>query len=443
MKMAVGTKCFLKLGDKLVGECFFDDQSTEEFFRYNKEWEKEGFPLSPTLPFGQEISKSVFLAFLENMLPEGRALEHLSRLNNISKNNVLALCLAIRNDLAGALFLTMGDEEQQASSSFRPLKSEEILQRLETPEVYPMDVWDGRPRLSVAGMQTKLNVFKQQDQFGLVDGKDLSSTHILKFEGSRHPHLLLNEHLTMTLAKSLGVPVAQTTLKRLGSHRVLEVERFDRKLVTTANGCRVMRRHIIDACQALGLPSSFKYEQNYGNGRDVAHIRDGVSIEKLFSMIAFAADPSKMQRNLLLWVLFNLIVGNSDAHGKNFSFFVQKSGLAPTPWYDLVSVFQIAGFEHAMAMSFDGEFELAQIHALQLLYEFEKCSVDLETVEETMNWLVSTLEVALEQLQPPDDCDDKELIFCKSYKEAIDSQLQKWSKELVLMPKLRADSTLF
>ena len=96
-----------------------------------------------------------------------------------------------------------------------------------------------------------------------------------------------------------------------------------------------------------------------------------------------------------------------------------------------------------MAMSFDGEFELAQIHALQLLYEFEKCSVDLETVEETMNWLVSTLEVALEQLQPPDDCDDKELIFCKSYKEVIDSQLQKWSKELALMPKLRADSTLF
>lgn len=160
-------------------------------------------------------------------------------------------------------------------------------------------------------------------------------------------------------------------------------------------------------------------------------------------MIAFAADPNKMQRNLLLWVLFNLIVGNSDAHGKNFSFFVEKSGLAPTPWYDLVSVFQIAGFEHAMAMSFDGEFELAQIHALQLLYEFEKCSVDLETVEETMNWLVSTLEVALEQLQPPDDCDDKELIFCKSYKEVIDSQLQKWSKELALMPKLRADSTLF
>ena len=37
--MTVGTKCFLKLGDKLVGECFFDDQSTDEFFRYNKEWE--------------------------------------------------------------------------------------------------------------------------------------------------------------------------------------------------------------------------------------------------------------------------------------------------------------------------------------------------------------------------------------------------------------------
>jgi serine/threonine-protein kinase HipA len=34
---------------------------------------------------------------------------------------------------------------------------------------------------------------------------------------------------------------------------------------------------------------------------------------------------------MLQWLLFNLCVNNHDAHGKNYSFFVSKAGLMPTP----------------------------------------------------------------------------------------------------------------
>lgn len=441
--MTVGTKCFLWMGEKKVGEFVCNPQSNQNVFRYSDNWVKEGFPLSPVLPFSSEIKDSRFFAFLENFLPEGRALEHLSRLNSLSKNNVLGLCLAIKSDLAGALVLSSEDFPHEKQSCLRPVTGKEIFDRLNFPDTNPMDIWDGKPRLSVAGIQTKLNVLKLDEQYSLVDGKDLCSTHILKFDSFAPKNVLLNEFLTMGLARTLGFPVALTKLKRIGSHRLLEVERFDRKIGGTGEAIRVYRRYVIDACQSLGLTSSFKYEQNLGNGRDVAHIRDGVSLEKLFSLIRYAKDPLGMRRNLLTWTIFNLVIGNSDAHGKNFSFFVDQSGLSPTPWYDLVSVIQIPDVQHSMAMSIGDEFEIEHIHALQILYEAQKCDLEFSLVQKILSQVLNKLSEALNRFEIPSDCDDEEREFCSTYSQSIELRIKKWSDELKLLPQLAEDSSLF
>ena len=78
-----GSKCFLLLGKNVVGEINPDSSEGNDFFRYSENWKKEGFALSPTLPLNGKIKKTDFLLFLENLLPEGRALEHLCRLKNI------------------------------------------------------------------------------------------------------------------------------------------------------------------------------------------------------------------------------------------------------------------------------------------------------------------------------------------------------------------------
>jgi serine/threonine-protein kinase HipA len=61
------------------------------------------------------------------------------------------------------------------------------------------------------------------------------------------------------------------------------------------------------------------------------------------------------------WALLQFLIGNSDAHGKNFSFFCRREGLEPTPFYDLVSTVQYESIVHEMAMAYGDEFELEKI----------------------------------------------------------------------------------
>ena len=142
---------------------------------------------------------------------------------------------------------------------------------------------------------------------------------------------------------------------------VLLIERFDR--VHEAE--RVRRLHIIDACQALNFPVSYKYERNFGSGRDVRQIRDGASFPRLFSLVEYTVQKAVTRLTLLRWALFNYLVGNCDAHGKNLSFFCKHDGLSLAPFYDLVSVVQYDGIDHELAMAYGDEFLLREIAPFQ------------------------------------------------------------------------------
>ncbi len=126
--------------------------------------------------------------------------------------------------------------------------------------------------------------------------------------------------------------------------------RFDRK----RQGDTVLRRHLIDGCQALDLPSEYKYERNFGNSRDVANIRDGASLLRLFAFCDQCRSPALARKTVLAWVLFNLIISNRDAHGKNISFFVSKQGIEPAPYYDLVNIAIYPEYQQELAMALGG-----------------------------------------------------------------------------------------
>lgn len=72
-------------------------------------------------------------------------------------------------------------------------------------------------------------------------------------------------------------------------------------------------------------------------------------------------------------MLFNLIISNSDAHGKNISFFIGKSGLIITPCYDLVSVV----FEATQQHKLDTQLAMAITKALAQLVD-SRCDALLE-----------------------------------------------------------------
>ena len=169
---------------------------------------------------------------------------------------------------------------------------------------------------------------------------------------------------------------------------VLVITRFDRKV--TSHG--VERLHIIDGCQALGLPVSYKYERPYGNNPDVQHIRDGASLPKLFALLDRASPIPVAQRlQLLRWTIFQVLIGNTDAHAKNLSFHSSAAGLVLAPAYDLVSgtAFHSKTLDNTYAMAIGDAFSPDELNPYEWASFATECKLSLPLVSHTMTRLVA------------------------------------------------------
>ena len=366
---------------RLVGKLTHESQDGRYSFQYADAWKagRDTFYLSPAIPLDHAPERpGTVQRFLENLLPEGRALDIVSIMSQVSKANTFALINVLGKEPVGAFGFIAFDaseeeaerirQEQQLQPERRPLPDEELSQRIRERDAIPFPVWDRKVRLSLAGYQDKLQVLVEGTQLSLADGS-LSSTHLLKPESfnPRMSFMVANEHYCMSLAARLGLPVAPVSIRRL-PEAILLIERFDRR-VRWRDGLaeQVQRLHVIDACQALDLPRDFKYERNLGAGEDVRNIREGVSFEKLFTLLDKMVTPATARPFLVRWALLQLMLGNSDAHGKNISFFVSRAGLTPAPMYDLVSV-NVYGedVEADMAMAYGDAFTLEEVSPFAL-----------------------------------------------------------------------------
>lgn len=382
-------------GDDVIGTLALDSTTNLLKLSYTPQWQQQGFAISPHLPLNNQHAPEVAYNYLDNALPEGEARKLLAENLGVSEKNVYSQVRAIGNDLAGAIVFRPVQAEQidRTQPTFRLIEEAELIERLNIKEEFGLLTWDDKPRLSVAGVQDKLNVFiDNAGNLGFGDGS-LCSTHILKFEKKNCPNLVLNEFFCMTLSTAIGLPTAEVAFRRFGSHPALIVKRFDRKYVS--DDSKVLRRHVIDGCQALNLSRDHKYERNLGDGRDVKHIRDGASLEKLFGFCRKMSSPVESIQWLIHWQLFNLMIGNYDSHGKNVSLYFDDSTARFTPAYDLVNVSMFPQFKHVLAMAMGDEFEPDTIHAYQLADFAETCNIDKKLLSRL---LVSLADKVLKQL---------------------------------------------
>lgn len=382
-------------GDDVIGTLALDSTTNLLKLSYTAQWQQQGFAISPHLPLNNLHAPEVAYNYLDNALPEGEARKLLAENLGVSEKNVYSQVRAIGNDLAGAIVFRPVQAEQidRTQPTFRLIEEAELIERLHIKEEIGLLTWDDKPRLSVAGVQDKLNVFiDNAGNLGFGDGS-LCSTHILKFEKKNCPNLVLNELFCMTLSTAIGLPTAEVAFRRFGSHPALIVKRFDRKYVS--DDSKVLRRHVIDGCQALNLSRDHKYERNLGDGRDVKHIRDGASLEKLFGFCRKMSSPVESMQWLIHWQLFNLMIGNYDSHGKNVSLYFDDSTARFTPAYDLVNVSMFPQFKHVLAMAMGDEFQPDTIHAYQLADFAETCNIDKKLLSRL---LVSLADKVLKQL---------------------------------------------
>lgn len=370
-----------------VATLFYAAKEDRWSLEYAPSWisTPNAFPLSPILNFvppKDGYAPGAIKRFVENLLPEGRALDISATTYSVSKNNIFALINALGIETAGAFQFsaTAPNRDPSNTTALREISVSELNERLKQREYIPFVVWDGKVRMSIAGYQDKLTVYldKPLDQGGRIylPSPPVASTHILKPESiqANMPFLVANEHYCMKLAKRMGFPVADVSILR-SPRPILVVKRFDREVVVTDTGNTITRLHIIDACQASDLPVSFKYERNLGSSEQVQHIREGMSFEKLFARVDQTIDKASAKMILLRWSLFQFLIGNCDAHGKNFSFYVKQEGLVPAPWYDLVSVVQYPTISHKLAMAFGDVFQLEEVKGFALADFAKRCGI--------------------------------------------------------------------
>ena len=326
---------------------------------YDESWIKIGFELSPHLKFGEQINSNSIKNFINNLLPEGKGLDFVSGILQISKANKFALIEAIGNETAGALTFSPNNE---IATSFREISNEELTQRIINRENINITLWDDKVRLSLAGVQDKLPLVVLKDnKYGIGEGR-IASTHILKFETTNDKYLVLNEYFCMKLAKLCGLNVAEVKIKEFDTQKVLFVERFDREFISKEDGSfEISKKHIIDGCQILDLDVTMKYEAAYEG------VRGNANFKNLFESSILSSNKILTKLNLLKWTLFNLCINNYDAHAKNISFFINEKGLEIAPLYDLVNIDMYPQFHNNFAMAFGDTFESDNIGAFDMV----------------------------------------------------------------------------
>lgn len=419
----------IRFAENVIGELSLNKETGLPKLAYNDDWQQHGFAISPNLTLDNNHDNSVAYNFLDNALPEGKARLLLAESAGVSEKNVFSQIREIGGDLSGAVTFTSDSIEQSVNEPvFRLLTEDELESRLDTKEDIGLLTWDDKPRLSVAGVQDKLNVFiNENGEIGFGDGT-LCSTHILKFEKRSCLNLVLNEYFCMKLSAAVGLPTAEVEFIRFGKHPALIVHRFDRKYVSKEK--QVLRRHVIDGCQALNLPRDYKYERNLGDNRDVLHIRDGASLPKLFEFSKSMSSPAQSAQWLINWQLFNLIISNYDSHGKNVSLFWGKENSSFTPAYDLVNIAMFSQFKHVLAMAMGDEFDPNDINAYQLADFAETCAIDKKLLARLISNLTKqvlstlTAESFIQDLIKTNDFSTEEQIYIGQLKDNIVSRAQ-------------------
>src|SRR5580658_602528 len=352
------------LHDDLVGHLVQDDGG-QMLFDYTADWlNKPGaMPLSQSLPLRKESFKSKECrAFFAGILPEGSKREIIARNLGISARNDYTMLEQIGGECAGAVtFVPAGQEVPKRNYHYRKLDAKELAGILRELPKRPLLAGEKGIRLSLAGAQDKVAVRIEGDEV-LLPLEGAPSTHILKPAVERFAGVVFNEALCMTLAAHMNLPVARVEARKVEDVDYLLVERFDRKHVMIDGTPAVERLHQEDFCQAQNIVSEMKYQKE-----------GGPSFKQCFALLRnVSTAPVLDLANLLDAAIFNYLIGNNDAHGKNFSLLYPDKEIRLAPLYDAISTIFYPELNIEMAMRIGREYSSDKVTPK----EFEQLAQD-------------------------------------------------------------------
>jgi serine/threonine-protein kinase HipA len=303
-------------------------------------------PLSLSMPAQVRTHPDrVVTPWMWGLLPDNDAvLARWARRFGVSASSPFGLLASpVGQDCAGAVRFVASDAVDAALG--RPgrvqwLTEEDVAARLRELR-QDVTAWlggDFSGRFSLAGAQAKTALVHHNGRWGLPMGS-AATNHILKPAISGFDDHDLNEHLCLRAAALAGLPAARSEVVSFGDETAVQIERYDRLRA----GRALVRIHQEDACQALGVPPTAKYQSDGGPGP--------ADIAALFrrTMPAQIADAAVQQfADALLW---NWVIAGTDAHAKNYSLLLSGSQVRLAPLYDVASALPYGTHERKLRLA--------------------------------------------------------------------------------------------
>ena len=328
-------------------------------FSYDDSWQAldVAYPLSLSMPLVVRKHEHARIEpWLWGLLPDNEAvLARWGQKFHVSPRNAFALLGEVGEDCPGAIQLVRPERVDETlrgdDRQVEWLSEADIAERLRALR-QDRGAWRtlrDTGQFSLAGAQPKTALFFDGRRWGVPNGPT-PTTHIIKppidtFDGHAE-----NEHLCLTLARTLGLPAARSQVRRFEDEVAIVVERYDR--IRHADSTR--RLHQEDLCQILGLHPTKKYQNAGGPG--CAEINAAIRTH--------SAKPEEDARTFVRATMLNWIIGGTDAHAKNFSMLITAKGQARlAPLYDVASMLPYGLHEKKLKMStkIGGEYLLERI----------------------------------------------------------------------------------
>lgn len=325
--------------------------------------EKAGQAISLALPVRQKFYHNEMCeAFFGGLLPENiMARKLIGKRYGVSYNNSFALLRAIGHDCAGAISFHAMDEPVLPQPFF-PLRGKIMSDKMLYTHIQnlpkqPLFLDVEELKLSLAGVHDKAAICLIDNQIAIPEN-GCPTTHILKPQIAEFEHVVENEYFCLKVAEKVGLVVPAVEIRQVKSSTFLLVERYDRRIQNQ----QVERIHQEDFCQASGIVSIKKYQREGGAG-----------FKACFELLQNTVTPALSRNQLMAALVFNFLIGNMDAHAKNFSLLHQSAEVIQlAPFYDIVCTRVYPELSKKMAMKIGNEYDSEKIfprHFEQLCQE--------------------------------------------------------------------------
>ena len=314
------------------------NSSEDAFFSYSKEYitRNDSRAISVSLPIQDEpFSPEQTKVFFDGLLPEGFMRKSISTNMHLDENDYLSILNNLGKECLGAIRIDESDELQE--SWYEAITSEQV-EKLAAEGTTKSTEIVIKTHLSLTGASGKVGLY-YDDKEGkwYLPGGMAPSTHIVKQSHIRLDGIVTNEQLSMMAARKCGIDISESFIvnagKGIDSEVLFATKRYDRIIDETSPMIGKLKRphriHQEDFAQAMGIASFEKYEredQNYA--------------EKMFEIIRnYTRSPLEDQLRLWNRIVYNFVLGNTDAHIKNYSLLYDPhmGGISLAPAYDMLS----------------------------------------------------------------------------------------------------------